>query len=352
MLYFDESGYTGPDLINPEQPYFILASIRLTDDEVASIKDDIAYTKFGREMHFKNMYTNYEGREMLERIFLHPTMDSNHILLSYAEKRYCIYANIVNTLVETYYHKQGINLYKGGKHLYLANALYYSAFLHQDKALISDFEAGFVYMMRDPSPSSIQYFYELADKLKKNEYTTQFFSEMLSLVLLTDECIEEALPATKFSMDLTISLFSMMIQEWYKRTGLKEDVRFDSSEPFYANKSLLEGLKDMKIPETEVGSGISKHVYPFPVGEMRIAQSHSEFGIQLADVYASALNFILTPRRDKFSRYQEELSKLPIFQSIDLNVMPLSPDELKTRMEERLDIDPIEFLCHYWENTN
>ena len=31
MLYFDESGYTGPDLTNLEQPYFTLASIRLTD---------------------------------------------------------------------------------------------------------------------------------------------------------------------------------------------------------------------------------------------------------------------------------------------------------------------------------
>lgn len=28
MLYFDESGYTGPDLINSKQPYFSLASMR------------------------------------------------------------------------------------------------------------------------------------------------------------------------------------------------------------------------------------------------------------------------------------------------------------------------------------
>ena len=35
MLYFDEAGYTGPDLTNKEQPYFALASIRMTDDEVA-----------------------------------------------------------------------------------------------------------------------------------------------------------------------------------------------------------------------------------------------------------------------------------------------------------------------------
>ena len=40
MLYFDESGYTGSDLINPEQPYFTLASVRLTEDEIAVMKEE------------------------------------------------------------------------------------------------------------------------------------------------------------------------------------------------------------------------------------------------------------------------------------------------------------------------
>ena len=42
MLYFDESGYTGPELTNEEQPYFTLASVRLENEEIAQIKSDIA----------------------------------------------------------------------------------------------------------------------------------------------------------------------------------------------------------------------------------------------------------------------------------------------------------------------
>lgn len=52
MLYFDESGYTGSDLRNSEQPYFTLASVRLTDDEVDSIKDSIAYAEWGGRASF------------------------------------------------------------------------------------------------------------------------------------------------------------------------------------------------------------------------------------------------------------------------------------------------------------
>lgn len=96
MLYFDESGYTGPDLINSKQPYFSLASIRMTDEEIAQIKEEVGYCEWGRELHFKSMYKSYHGQKILDKIFNHPLMDNYHVLPSFAHKRYCIYANIGN----------------------------------------------------------------------------------------------------------------------------------------------------------------------------------------------------------------------------------------------------------------
>ena len=55
MLYFDEAGYTGPDLTNNIQPYFALASIRMTADEIDCMKKDIGYCEWGKELHFKSM---------------------------------------------------------------------------------------------------------------------------------------------------------------------------------------------------------------------------------------------------------------------------------------------------------
>ena len=130
MLYFDESGYTGPDLTNVSQPYFALASVRMADDEIARLKKDIGYCEWGKELHFKSMYTNPQGRQMLDKIFNHPLLDSNHVLLSFAYKRYCIYAQIVDMLVETRYYNEGINLYEGAVNLVLANGLYYYAIQH------------------------------------------------------------------------------------------------------------------------------------------------------------------------------------------------------------------------------
>ena len=279
MIYFDEAGYTGSDLTNSEQPYFALASIRMTDDEVIRMKKDIGYYEWGKELHFIKMYKNFQGRAMLDKIFNHPLMDDNHVLPSFAHKRYCVYAHIVNILVETMYYNQGVNLYEGAKNLILANGLYCFATLHPNKDLVTEFENCFVTMVRKPSVESIANFYRTTDKLRYNANTKDGFFDMLSEIPPTIQYIKEALTNKKFYIDLTIPLFSVSIQEWHKRTGEKEDVLFDSSEPFYANKDFMEHLRDMDVPETVVGYGKGKHVYPLPIGNMEIAKLHEEFVI-------------------------------------------------------------------------
>ena len=88
---------------------------------------------------------------MLDKIFNHPLIDDNHVLPSFAHKRYCVYAHIVNILVETMYYNQGVNLYEGAKNLILANSLYYFATFHPNKYLVTEFENCFVTMVRKPS---------------------------------------------------------------------------------------------------------------------------------------------------------------------------------------------------------
>lgn len=350
MLYFDESGYTGPDLTNSKQPYFTLVSIRMTDEEIARLKEDIDYNEWGKELHFKSMYTNPQGRVMLDKIYNHALMDTNHVLPSFAYKRYCIYANIVNMLVETMCFKNGINLYEGAQNLILANGLYYLALFHPNTELISEFENKFVKMVREQSHEAIIDFYRITSKLINDADTEESFSRLLSEIPPTCRYISEALSNKKFYIDLTIPLFSVSIQEWYQKTGFRDDILFDSSEPFFANKEFLEQLRDMDVPETVVGYGNRKHVYPLPVGNMSIARSHEELGIQLADVFASALNFALTPRADKFVKYQDNIKQLPIFQNIRLNVAPSSIDFIKKRMNETAEIDPVDFLCGHGDN--
>lgn len=345
MLYFDEAGYTGPDLTNTQQPYFTMASVCVSEDEIELIKGNIEYAKWGSELHFANMYTNPQGRAVLSKLFAHPLMDENHIRLAYAHKRYCIYAQIVNTLIETFYHELGVNIYEGTGNLVMANQMYYGAILHPNQLLVNEFESNFVKMVRNSTVETVVDFYRTTDKLHAAKNTNKMFLDVLSEIPQTMIIIREALHNQSFYLDLTVPLFSESIQKWYQSTGEKHDVLFDSSEPFFANLELLQSLRDMEHEETLVGYGDNKHVYPLPVGNMELAKSHENFGIQIADVYASALNFLLTPRSDKFVKYQEYIKGLPMFQQVEINLAPASADFLEKRMKDIDGIDPIDFIC-------
>ena len=182
---------------------------------------------------------------------------------------------------------------------------------------MAEFENNFVGMVRKPSIESVANFYRTTDKLRYDVDTREGFFDMLS----------EILPTIQY-------------------------VLFDSSEPFFANIEFMESLRDMEVPETVVGYGKGKHVYPLPVGNMEIAKSHEEFGIQLADVFASALCFALTPRNDKFVKYQDKIKSLPIFQNIKLNIAPSTNDFIEARMKETAEIDPLDFLCEHSDRIN
>mgnify|MGYP000821334802 CR=1 FL=1 len=67
MLYFDEAGYTGPNLTSVDQPIYTMGSVNFNDDELDLIRRDIGYDAYGKELHFKSMYTNPQGREMLKK---------------------------------------------------------------------------------------------------------------------------------------------------------------------------------------------------------------------------------------------------------------------------------------------
>ena len=76
MLYFDESGYTGPDLVNSKQPYFSLASIRITDEEIAArIGElfDLRPAKIIEKFHLKNPI--YEPTAAYGHVGRHPYQD-------------------------------------------------------------------------------------------------------------------------------------------------------------------------------------------------------------------------------------------------------------------------------------
>lgn len=349
VLYFDESGYTGSDLCNHDQPYFTLASVLMSQDELKLIENDIDLRGWGKELHFKKMYDNPQGRNMLIRIFHHELIDKNHVKLAFGDKRFCIYAQMVDMLIEPYYYYGfGGDLYDGANQLFIANALFSFARCHEKQDLVRDLEQQFVRMVRNPVPYECNCFCNVVDKLRFDDKTLCEFGCLLSMVSQSVSSVgETVIPKNPFNLDLTIPLFSESIQRWYAETGIKYDVLFDNSKPFLAGLNFLEALKRIGGGETKVGYGKYKHIYPLPAGELRMVDSRENFGVQVADLCASALCFLVTPGNAKYGPFKSTLMQMPIFQAIEISISCSSWEYIQSRMGETGGINPVEYICRY-----
>jgi hypothetical protein len=69
-LYFDESGFTGYNLLDPVQPIFIVASTDITDDRAADVLKDSLPRYQGEEYKFTNIWGS-KNRDGLLRFGAH-----------------------------------------------------------------------------------------------------------------------------------------------------------------------------------------------------------------------------------------------------------------------------------------
>lgn len=130
--YFDEAGFTGSDLSNANQPYFCLGSARFTDDEILQIKNDLSLHD-DTELHSKKLYKSSRGQKRIRALLEHPLMDKKHFKIGIVLKRYCVYAQIVDVLIETMANSLGENIYANRTSLVMANLLYTFAVHHPNQ---------------------------------------------------------------------------------------------------------------------------------------------------------------------------------------------------------------------------
>lgn len=350
-LYFDEAGYTGADLMNQDQPYFCLASVCFTDEELNKIKSDIGLDPSRNEIHFIKLHKSKAGRAVLRKLFSHYLLNKEHVVFGHALKRYCIYAQIVNTVIETFFYEHNINIYENRKNLLLANALYSFAVLHANQALVSSFENTFVDMMRNPKVETVAEFYRKTDELRINKDTCEQFQDLLSQIPITITTIKYAFVSNNpFYMDNTLTMFVSIMQKWYEKKRAEMNVKFDESKPIALQNKLIEELRDMDISETLVGYDERKHIYPLPMKQIDLVKSESFFGVQIADAIASAVVFILNNKNQKMVPFQNELKAMPLFQISDVNLAPSTLEYLTKEVDSTSDSDPIDFLCNHLSN--
>jgi len=113
-IFIDESGFTGGDLLNREQPFFAVTTSDIGEDEA----EDILRTSFpryqGREFKFGKLWSRNTNRRGLLRFAEFLKERNEQVFVWWVDKKFCVLTKFVDFLIEPILHDEGYDFYAGG----------------------------------------------------------------------------------------------------------------------------------------------------------------------------------------------------------------------------------------------
>ena len=345
MIYFDESGNTGSNLLDENQPTYLLLSHNYTESEVNEILAPLMEITQANELHFKDLKKYAKYRKAIISCINHPYIQKARVFHYVAHKEYMIVIHIVDQLIEHVLHKNGIDIYKGGRNISTANILYIMGKNVWDRNLFSDMCSTFVNWVRANDKKKGIEFYASVKKLYFSLKHNQD-KQLVSLILESLPLVNEITPSFgKYTLDATLSCFNSHCHYWASLYKQHFDIVIDNSKQIEYWEDMIKFLSE-SLPEKEVGFGSRKHKYPLLIKSLNTQSSASSPQIQLADILGSALNFsygqIASNRVDDFG---SEIDKSSLAKTSRMVMWPgkeMTPEELD--MKDENGINPLDFI--------
>lgn len=296
VIFMDESGFTGQDLFNPDQPVFVLATIFLSEEESQAIKADHFRAVQARELKHSELCKRPRSRAMVLSFLRRAVKRPEIIRFSVLHKRYDLVGQMVDWLVETRMHDVGLNLYERGGHIGLTNLLYYCLRTFGGLDLFGDLLKRFQDMMRFRSRESFDAFFgPLYERYGQGEKLDEVTTYLLGFCVHPRGGLSpefgfrqlQALPSNPFAGHVTCAL--ALMGKWKPHHAQPVTVISDASSAMVKERDIWNALVSPSLPPALVGYAGRIVSFPLMVKETRFESSYGWAGLQLADVLAGAM---------------------------------------------------------------
>lgn len=235
----DESGYTGFDLLNTEQPFQGATAIAINDDDAARLikehfpklqADELKYSSLARRPN------NHPRLLALQRDIL-----SNFKCVTYVcDKRFLLLLMFLDYAVEPFYYERGINFYEDGQNYSLASLLYVIGPSTLGGSSFDALLAAFQRAVKEKTPESL---HSLIDSARMSNW--QALPEALGPLALyaAPECLD-AISAPGVSTDAALVVLQSLITRIENMAYGPYSVEHDRSKNLLTYNDLLQSLID------------------------------------------------------------------------------------------------------------
>lgn len=282
-VFCDESGNTGLDLLNADQPLFSLASTNLDADVCRQLTAPLL-RQGQTEAKYSKLKGTARGQTALLELFSSPALTVKFYM---ADKRYYVITHLVDKLIEPPLHEAGIDLYENDAHVGLVN-LWYSAghYLlpngHWNRLL-----RAFVAAMRQRTPAV----YSAFDRTLTAAAAAAppGYRDFVTGILLARGRLDEFIGVYDDNdvFDPAADVFIALINYWMDQITGSFAVTHDRSKPMARGERRLRAMMTPVASRT-IGYGARHAELPLRISSLDFGDSADHPQLQLADLVAGA----------------------------------------------------------------
>ena len=307
ILYFDESGFTGNDLLSPNQTVFSYASVESDSEEAEEFVKYLLgkYKVQNGEIKSKNLLKRERGKKLVDEIL---ERYEGRFKVMVCHKKFALSAKFFEYIFEPALSQANSLFYGVNFHRFISNMLYLELFLKHENAenIFSDFAQ----LMREGKFDKLKILFQGSN----NEADPIFLNQITDFAILNQrEIISElsSLEGTmtgKWILDLTnTSLFSLL-GEWGE--DYEELIAYcDKSKPLDDDQTIFNAMIGRKDKHYTEHGGFRAPI-TFNLKEpLNLADSKDCHGIQIADAIAGAFAYAFDDNKDE-DKYKLKWQKM------------------------------------------
>ncbi|MDT3527471.1 DUF3800 domain-containing protein [Stenotrophomonas pavanii] len=285
-LYFDESGYTGANLLDSAQPIFALACTDIATSTAECLLSNVL-SQNQLEAKYTKLRKSHRGRQSVLEILRSDVVSPAHFWTCAADKRFSLSAQLVDKLIEPAMYERGLDAYERDFVQSLARLIHFAGEHAFPNGVWGRLLEAWGQAMRERNDAAYAAYDILVDEAESC-YREEFrigpwiFSTRGTLAdrLASYTSATTFDPATDSFVSLVANYMSIK-DGWFS-------VIHDTSKPLQETMGLLRQLMDPDASPVQIGHSGRRMELPLRVKKIAFANSASQPQLQLADIVAGA----------------------------------------------------------------
>jgi hypothetical protein len=279
----DESGYTGFDLLNPEQRFQGATAIAISDEEAVRLIKEHFPKLQASELKYRALARRPGNHPRL--LGLQKDILGNRKCVTYVcDKRYLLVLMFLDYAVEPFYYERGVNFYEDGQNYAMGSLLYTIGPVFLGKEAFDAMLAAFQHAVKEKSQEALN---DLVVAVRRTNW--QELPEALGPLAqyAAPECLG-AIATPNVSTDAAFVVLQALVSRMEEMAVGPYRVEHDQSKNLLTYHNLLQRYicHDQNVEFRE--SKIARIKFPLKLASVAHVDSKTSPAVQLADVMIGA----------------------------------------------------------------